>query len=105
MALDDAQVVARFFSRQPEQLVDQEWRGEDRRAGVKGEAVLFVDVGATARLVARLVERDLVAARLEPDRGCDSAEAASDDDRMRAVRRRPGRLVDQFNFRIHLPAP
>ena len=68
---------------EPPQLLEQERRGDDGRAGVEGEAVLAVDVGAAAGRVELFQHGDAIAAGAEPDRRRQAAEAAADDDRRR----------------------
>ena len=55
--------------------------GDDGRAGVEGEAVLFPIIGPAARPVARFDDRRRDARRLQPDRQRQPAESRSDDDR------------------------
>ena len=73
------------------QFLEQKRRGDDRRAGVEGEAVLPNDVGAPAGGVELLEHRDAVAARAEPHRRRQPAESAADHHRVR-TRCENGRL-------------
>lgn len=77
---DDFDVVLDVATCSGEEFVEHEGGGDDGRTGVEGEAVLLVDVGATAELIAGFEEFDLVAASLEPDGGGEATEATSDDD-------------------------
>ena len=59
-------------------LLEQEGRGDDGGAGVEGEAVLPVDARPPARRMEPLQHRHPVAARAEPHRRGEAAEAAAD---------------------------
>ena len=61
-------------------LVEQKRRGDDRRTGVEGVAVLPEDIGAAARSVELLKDGDTVAARAEPHGRGEPAEPRADDD-------------------------
>ena len=67
------------------ELFEQERRGDDRGSGVEREAVLAIHVGATARGVESLADRDPVAARAEPDGGRETTETAADYDGLRLL--------------------
>lgn len=62
------------------QLLEQERRRDDRRAGVEGEAVLAERGRAAAGGVELFQHRDAVAPRLQPHRRREPAKAAADDD-------------------------
>src|SRR5262245_15879867 len=76
------------------QFLEQERRGDDRRARIEREPVLVEDVGATARTIEALEHGDAITARAQAHRGGKSAEAAADDDRMRP--RAPRRCVESW---------
>ena len=77
---DDFDVVLDVAPGSGKELVEHEGGGDDGGSGVEGEAVLFVDVGASAEFVAGFEEFDLVAAGLQADGGAETAKAAADDD-------------------------
>ena len=56
---------------------------DDRRTGVKGEAVAPVHIGPTARCVETLQHGDPIALGAQPDRSRQPPEAAADDHGMR----------------------
>ena len=74
-ARDDLDVVGGFFSCEGEEFVEEEGGGEDGGTGVVGESFVAEDGGATAGLFEGFKEGDIVAAGLEPNGGCQSAEA------------------------------
>ena len=77
---DDFDVVFDVATGSGEEFIEHEGGGDDGGAGVEGEAILLVDVGATAELIAGFEELDLVAAGLEADGDAEAAETAADDD-------------------------
>ena len=88
-------VVGQLASAQLPQFLEQERRGDDGRAGVEGEAVLPVDVGAAAGRIELFQHGDAIALGAEPDRRRQSAEAAADHHRMRLAMRRGFAGVDR----------
>ena len=77
---DERDVVAGAATRQFKQFVDELRCGDDRGAGVEGEAVLHKDRRAPTGLVSLLGDRDVVSLRAQADRRGQPAEAATDDD-------------------------
>src|SRR5829696_4783452 len=75
-----------------EQLPDEPWRRDDRRAGVEHEPVLLEHVGSSTGLVELLDNRDLMSLRLEPDRRGKPAEAAADHHDVHCLRVSRARL-------------
>ena len=65
------------------QLLEQERRGDNRRPGVKGEAVLAMHESPPSRGVELFHDRHAIAARAEPHSGRQAAEPAADDHRPR----------------------
>ena len=65
------------------QLLEQERRGDDGRAGVESEAVLPIDVGAASGRIELLQHRDAISACAKPHRCRQPAETAADDDGVR----------------------
>ena len=84
-------MVGHALAGQREQLFEAARGGDDGGAGVEGEALVLVDVGAAAGLVALFEERGRDAGRLQADGQRQAAEAAADDGgaRWRAVRASP----------------
>src|SRR5205085_2631665 len=75
----------RAFPAALEQLADEPRCGDDRRAAVERETVLLVHVGAAARLVALLDDRDLMSLLLQPDRRRQPPKPAPYDDDLHFV--------------------
>ena len=71
-------VVAHLATAQRPQLLEQERRRDDGRAGVEREAVLSMDGGAAARGVELLEHRHPIAASAETNGRGQPAEAATD---------------------------
>ena len=76
-------VIGQPAAAQVPQLLEQERCGDDRRAGIEGEAVLAVDIGPAARCIQFLQDRHPVAARAQPNRCRETTETAAYDNRMR----------------------
>ncbi len=72
-------VVLHALAGRGEQLLDAGWIGDHRRAGIEHEALVLVDVGAAARLVAFFEQRGLHAAGLQADGQGQAAESGADD--------------------------
>jgi hypothetical protein len=62
---DDLQVVSDVSSGKAEQFLDQKRRRDDRRTGIKGKPVLFINVRPTTRFVPHFEQVDIVPARLQ----------------------------------------
>lgn len=84
-------VVGHAPAAQGPQLLEQERRGDDGRAGIEGESVLPVHVGTPPRRVEFLEDGHPIAPCAQPDGCCQTAKAAADHDRMGLARcrRRP----------------
>ena len=76
-------VVGEASAAQAPQLLEQEGRGDHRRPGIEGEAILAVHIGPAARRIELLEHADPVTPRPQPHRRGQPAEAAADDDGMR----------------------
>jgi hypothetical protein len=76
-------IVGQVASAEAPEFLEEEGRRDDRRSRVEGESVLAVHIGAAARSIELFKDSDVVAARSEPHRGGESAEAAANDDRPR----------------------
>jgi hypothetical protein len=72
-------VLGHAFASQGEELFEAAGCGDDRRTGIEGEALILVDVGPSARLVALLEQDRGESGCLQADREGESAEAAADD--------------------------
>ena len=75
-------VVRHAAAAQRPQLLEQIGRGDDGGAGIEGEAILPEDIGAAAGGVELLHDRHPPAARAEPHRGGETAEAGADHNGM-----------------------
>ncbi len=86
-------VVAHPLAAQGEQFFDRRRIGDDGRAGVEHEALVLVDVGAAARLVALFEQGRLHAGGLQADGQRQAAESGADHD---------GALWFESRLEIHL---
>ncbi len=73
-------VIGRVAAGALEQLIDHPRGGDDGRPAVKFEAVLLIDVGAAARLVALVDQRDIMPFAGEANGGGQPAKTTSDND-------------------------
>ncbi len=71
-------VVRHASAAQRPQFLEQIGRGDDGGAGIEGEAVLPEDIGTAAGRIELLHDRHAPAARAEPHRGGETAEAGAD---------------------------
>ncbi len=80
----EVHVVGDVPAAEAPELLEQEGRRHHGGARVEDEPVLPVDVGSTAGGIELLEHGDAVAARAEANRGGEAAEAAANDDSVRA---------------------
>ena len=76
---DEFHVIGKPLAKEGEQLLKEERRGDDRRAGVVAEAAAFEDLGAASQTGAAVDQRDLVALGAEPERRRDASETCAND--------------------------
>src|SRR5690606_21143692 len=73
-------IIFCFTSRGGEDIVEHEWRGDNRRPAIKLETVLLEDVSAAAGFVEFFKDLYLVASRRQARRRAEAPKPAADDD-------------------------